>query len=96
MSNNKLVIFAERLIECSNHISEEELWDFLIGSLDKKLEEGGEVNSISEKIRKHIEGYYNLSPNALNNAFNVKDRHLTEPKFMWVMISLHIFKGKRN
>jgi hypothetical protein len=96
MSNNKLVTLAERLIECSRFVSQDELVDSLIIFLDEKKEEHGESDSIADKIRLHIEKFYELPPNALNNSFNVKDRHLTEPKFMWVMISLHIFKGDRK
>jgi len=96
MSNNKLVTLAERLIECSKFINQDELVDFLISSLNQKKKEHGSDNNVADKVRVHIENFYCLSPNALNNAFNVKDRHLTEPKFMWVMISLHILKGQRK
>lgn len=91
--------FAKKLIELSYHTSEKEIFQTLTNALDQKLEtygiSGDQEQQIVTKIRQLVEDHYDLKKGALINSFNSKERRLTEPKFLWVVISLHVFEGDR-
>jgi hypothetical protein len=93
MASQKLYIFAERLFECLSSLEQDEILDTLTEALDSKLTD---TPSISQKVRKLVEEEYDLDPTVLDNSFNHKDRNLTEPKFMWVVVTLHMCKGDRK
>ena len=95
---NQLTQFAERLIEFSSVADDSEVYSTLKRAIDDKLSDNGgfaDVKLIGE-LRGLIECEYQLKPNALKNSFNLKDRELTEPKLLWVVVSLHFFKNDRK
>jgi len=98
MARKKIQCFAEKLVELSNVAPESDVLDTLISALNKKLESvnGKEDSKVVSKIQSLVEKHYNLKNGALNNSFKRKDRELTEAKFMWVVITLHVFKNDRN
>jgi hypothetical protein len=46
-------------------------------------------------LRTKVEHEFNLDPGSLINSFNLKKRHLTDPKLVWVNLCLHYTKGDR-
>jgi len=96
--SNTLTNFAEKLIEFSNVASEEEVYSTLIKAIDNRLNKSSAKNDcfIVQKIQTEVETRYNLQKNALVNSFIVKDRTLTVPKLVWVMVCLYVFDGDRK
>jgi hypothetical protein len=98
MARKKIQCFAEKLVELSNVAPENEVFDTLINALSNKIKSvnGKEENKIVKKIQTLVEKHYQLQRGSLDNSFKRKDRDLTEAKFMWVVITLHVFKNDRN
>ena len=96
--SSKLAKLAERLLEFSKVSNEGEIVDFLISSIEQKMKlEGISESGIAVfKIRTLVEKHYGLHKTELNNSYLLKDRKLTEPKFMWVIITLQLFHGNRK
>lgn len=96
--SKKIQQFAEKLVELSDHHSEGEIIDILITALDGKLEKvnGQREKEIVKQVQRLVESHYKLREGALDNSFKQKDRTLTEAKFMWIVITLHVFNGDRN
>lgn len=98
MSKNTLAEYSRKLLELSNVETPEEVYSTLISAIDEKLKSKGSnddtdrVKDIQSKVEKH----YELESGSLVNSFTVKDRRLTEPKLVWVMVCLHIFEGDRK
>ena len=94
----KIQRFAKKLVELSDHTSEKEIIQTLITALDNKLEayNGSKDNQVVLKIQRIVEKHYGLKKGALNNSYKRKDRELTEAKFMWVIICLHVFEDDRQ
>ena len=96
--SNKLSEFASKLIEYSNVASEDEVYSTLIKAINKELHKTGTTNELElvKEIRNEVEKHYELEKKALANSFNIKDRTLTEPKLVWVMVCLFVFDGDRQ
>ena len=106
--SRKLSEFAEKLIEFSAVASEEEVYSTLIKAINNELDKVGtesdkpldehhsrDLDTVKE-IRKMVETQYKLQKRALITAFLHKDRSLTEPKLVFVMVCLFVFDGNRK
>jgi len=96
--SKKIQRLAKKLVELSDHTSEKEIIQTLIVALDSKLESynGEKDKKIVLNLQRIVEKHYGLKKGGLTNSFKHKDRELTEAKFMWVIISLHVFLDDRK
>lgn len=97
ITNNRLTKLIEGFIVLTNIADEKTVYETLHSAIFgkiKKINGSGEQSTV-RTIQDLVEAEYNLCKGALNNSFPLKDRELTEPKFMWVMVVLTIFKGDR-
>jgi len=97
-SSKKLAEIGSLLIDFSGIASEEDVFETILSALRHGLEIHGlsEEKSVVEDIRKRIEQHYKLPEDSLINSFKKKDRYLTEPKLIWVIICLKIFNNERS
>lgn len=89
---------ANKIAELAKIVNSEEVVETLIDAVDKKLESKNAdyYTETVSKIRVLIEKHYSLSPSDLNNSFCMKDRKLTHPKILWVILVLEEFRGDRK
>lgn len=98
MSGTKLTQLIEGVITLSGITDENTVFETLQSAITNKIKTvGGNTDQkIVDEIQLAVENHYNLKSGALSNSFSCKDRSLTEPKFMWVIIVLHLFKENRS
>jgi len=98
MAGNTLNEFSRKLIELSNVLTADEVYSTLISAINEKLHSTGSSTDIErvKEIQVEVEKVYKLKSGALINSFRLKDRNLTEPKLVWVIVCLHVFDGDRS
>jgi len=97
ITNNRLTKLIEGFIVLTSIADEKSVYETLHSAIFgkiKKINGNGEQQTV-KNIQKLVEVEYDLPKGALNNSFPLKDRELTEPKLMWVIVVLTVFKGDR-
>jgi hypothetical protein len=89
---------ANRLIRVIEIYDEKEAYNTVLNALDDKIENSEAETSeqfFVNDIRSQIEKEFELPSGSLKNSFNVKDRCLTTPKLIWVIVVLNKFNFDR-
>lgn len=98
MSKNKMSIFFGKIQELlAVEPSEEVAINVMIDAIDERL--GSTVGNDAEKvkiIRELIESQFVLTSAQLDFCFTFKDRAVTIPKLIWVIVSINVLNGDRS
>ena len=88
MTDSKKLTFFEKLAEYMKLAPEKEVFDTLNNAIDTELQTLGKSKEkeIVAKIQFFVEKEYSLTKGSLSYCFSQKERHLTEPKKLWVLV----------
>jgi hypothetical protein len=92
MTNNRRLVFFEKLAALMRIAPENQVFDTLNKAIDQQLEVHGppKQREIVSKILELVLKEYELPLNALQGCYSHKKRHLSDPKKMWVIVAYTI------
>lgn len=98
MTDSKKLTFFEKLAEYMRHAPEKQVFDTLNKAIDQELQDLGSPKQRESvlRIQSFVEKEYKLPRGSLTNCFSQKNRTLSEPKKMWVLVTCTIIKDEKS